>query len=238
MKKIFYYQFVFVSFFLLLFSACTKTNNTTDNQPESTEQIVPLAVGNNWQYTIEQVLFNCVNGVLYCEHYDVIDTTTAVVSSIINIDYENENFDAFVIDDASFSSHPFVYRNTDQGFIEYGKLSSNGEVDFAIKLKIKFPIQAGETWKDVDEYYGNEYLCVSTDEIMTTNVGSFHCYVFELVDDTALEGNYTHYYYAPEVGLIAEIRHKEQYFNADAPVPVPEEFQDWYVKKLNSFTLF
>ena len=236
MKKMLFYRFVFVSFLLLF--ACTKTNNTIDNQPESTEHIVPLAVGNSWQYSIEQVLFNCVNGVLYCEHYDVIDTTTANVTSTINIDYENENFDAYVIDDASFSLYPFVYRNTAQGFIQYGKLSSNGDVDFETKLIIKFPIQAGETWKDIDEYYGNEYLCFSTDEIMTTNVGSFHCYVFELVDDTALEGNYTRYYYTPEVGLIAEIRHKEQYFNADAPVQVPEEFQDWYVKKLNSVSLF
>ncbi|OQX70928.1 MAG: hypothetical protein B6D62_03190 [Candidatus Cloacimonas sp. 4484_275] len=231
MKKTVFY--VFYLGLLFLFS-CSSQKTTENNPPDFHEEIVPLALENNWNYTIEKVLFSCIDGELHCEHYDVIDTTSALVTSSLEVNYENETFPAFVIEDLNYSSFPFVYRNTAEGLIEYGKLESNGEIDFEVKLKVKFPIQTGETWKEFDEYYGDEFVCVSEDDTLTTAAGTFHCYVFELIDESSPEGNYTRFYYKPGIGLIAEIRHKEIYVNASEPVTVPEEYQDWYVKKLFS----
>ncbi len=223
--------------FIILLSCQDK--KTTEPNDQNNQKILPLAVGNSWNYELNTVAYACDDGNLVCVPFFISDAIVHEITDKMDIEYENETFEIFAFVNEFDALPPMAYRNTDDGLIEYGEIEydKDATIDFDVKLLIKFPITVGETWLDQEGISGIEYKCISKDESLTTPAGVFNCYVFEVIDDDKNDDEYVRYYYVPDVGLIAEIHHRELFYYNNVDYPIPLEFQDHYKKVLNDYSL-
>jgi len=235
MKQRKYFMILLVS--IILFSCQDK--KTTEPNDQDPQEILPLALGNFWKYELNTVLYSCNEGELECESFFISDSIIHEITDKIDIEYENETFEVFAFVNEFDALPPMAYRNTDSGLIEYGEIEYNKDVsvDFDVKLLVKFPIAVGEIWLDQEGYSETEYKCISSNESLTTPAGVFSCYVFEIVDDDENDGEHVRYYYAPEIGLVAEIHHRELFYYNNVYYDIPAIYQDHYKKVLNQYSL-
>lgn len=217
--------------------ACSKQKTTEPDAGNHIHQIIPLAIGNTWNYETSEVLYACEEGELECQPYPLNNELEHYITDSLQVDYEGENFPIFVSEDEIYAFQKFAIRNTADGLIEYGDIGGDQTIDYDPKLIVKYPISVGETWFDQDGFYQKQYRCISQNEEMTTPAGTFNCYVYELIDDQMEEGDFIKYYYAVDVGLIAEIRHRDVFFYGNTYYDIPNQFRDYYVKKLTSYSL-
>ena len=235
MKHRKYLMILLVSIILM---SC-QDKKTTEPNDQNTQEIMPLALDNFWQYELNTIAYACNEGVLECQPFFISDSIVHEITDKLEIEYENETFEVFAFLNEFDALPPMALRNTDDGLVQYGEIEYGKAVSFdpEVKLLVKFPIAVEETWIDQEGYAGIEYKCISTNETMTTPAGTFSCYVFEVVDDDENDGEYVRYYYTPDIGLVAEIHHREVFYYNNVDYDIPPIYQDHYKKLLNDYSL-
>ncbi len=222
---------------IIIFISGCKIKKTTESDDQISSEILPLAVDNTWNYELNTVAYSCNEGELECIPYFISDAIEHEITEKMDIEFDGDSIEVFVLVNYFDAIPPTAYRTTNEGLVEYGEVEAERDIDFDVKLKVKYPIEAGETWIDKEGFYGTEYKCISTTESMNTPAGTFNCYVFELVDENFLEDEYVRYYYTLDIGLIAEIHHRETFYYNNIYYDIPVEYQNHYVKKITSYSL-
>ena len=209
-------------------------SNLTDPEENDEKVIMPLSVGNEWIYEISYVSYNFHTGPdtmsFYTNNYP--DTSEQKVLNKKIIETQIGFVEVYAVGTDYWSDLKF-YSNTCIGLVQY-RWDNQNEIYYASNLLAKYPADIGDTW----QYDGNQACqCISTNEKLKTPAGTFKCYVYEVVDESASDNNHKRFYYAPNIGLIAYIWHSEIYISNDKEYEIPTECQDRYKKQLISYSL-
>jgi len=177
MKHVFLLLMALVLTFTL-FVACEEENT---DEPMVTS-LVPIKLGNTWTYRETNKVTQYGNEV----HIDTFSQTVVGPYTVNGVDYlsiedSQENFEML--------GQRFFYGNDDQGnMMFYGGISSTDTL-ILNSIYMKKNVTAGESWTTSVAYFdeGDQtfkqssytFKCVSSDTLITTPGGSFHCKVFE-----------------------------------------------------------
>ena len=196
--------------------------------------IVPLAVGNYWEY-IDSTFFN--------DTLFVVDTAKLGITGKINIEYQGNNYDVFYWNWFNTNINPpqpeptkWLIRNQADGLWEYGMLNDTDTL-LLQNLSLKFPVNIGDTWPIMAYSITDTNIsvsdtltmeCLDIDKEYITPSGTFQCYVYKYqwVILKSYKGNFIHPfnhndpiynhpytksdtfsvlgYFAPNVGLVGQ----------------------------------
>jgi len=206
LKVIQHYQKFTVLVIIFILIGCIRNPNSPDSA--ETEYLVPLNIGNFWDYEFENksVRRDSVKSKEVIEDQDVYFLET---------------------DHGTWTSSRAIY-NTQKGYYEtlYFRIDLNNPMYY-----FKCPVMVGDTWENkfiFDHGWTNKYECLSKDAKVDVPAGTFNCILYEVIMQTQDGNNFLHhYYFKPGIGLIAI---KE--FVSDSS----GQKEEWK-KKLNSYCL-
>ncbi len=209
----------------------TEVCNDTIFRPLSTEGLIPLTVGNYWEYKLETYIYG-----------DTIPQiiTNYTVQGITKKHYalfECNLYEAIVYDRSLGGPDEWLFWQDSTGYYGLGGMSDKDTL-INKSLLWEYPVEEGESWKSLILFfnkatqkfeYGDtiKYTCVSTNRKFDTPAGKFSCYVFYYRTDIApdVSGFYDVYDYVnPEIGIIGqevfitieEFRETESWLNKKA----------------------
>lgn len=202
-----HYLLIIVVLSVLLLS-CEKDNGPLASSPfrqmNFNENIIPLAVGNQWVY-----IDSTFGGSIY------VDSTCYCIIDKGVVEYQSRSYRVFyraVLDYATleFSDLSWLFANTSDGINCFGGVNSQGNSFLTKTLFLKYPVNVGDTWNELSICYrDNEFwICdtiartvVSVDELFMTPAGNFHCCVYSRLfeNDTVLD------YYSVNIGHVGQI---------------------------------
>jgi hypothetical protein len=160
---------------LILVSGCRKDDLIVNPQPEY-KGIIPLAIGNKWNFNIY-----------------AYDTTGAIIVSNI-LSYEVIG-DSMINGSRWFKISNFLCANRSNGF---SSLSNSDQL-----LIFKYPAAAQDSF--YVNGVVNYLHVASIDTTITISLGTYHCYAFDshqLISPGAFGGSYEILYVSPEVGIV------------------------------------
>lgn len=182
----------------------TCTNNPVDSREKCLDQssddvLLPLTVGNYWNYKIKH----------YWE-----DSVTYSVSKKHVMEFEGEVFDAYEWNRED-SDIRWLFTNKDDGLYLVGGYSDHDIMVHPV-LEYKYPAEKDESWqvpRMVYNLYENRFYfkdtitvtCVDNNKMVSTPAGSFntHVYMYKLrIAEDVLGYDYFLRYYAPSHGLV------------------------------------
>ncbi len=180
--------------------------------PLNTNELLPLTVGNWWEYELQTFIYGGDN-----------DTTILInygVQQIKEKHYSLYNcclYETVVYDRGFGGSENWLYWQDSTGVYSLGGFS---DVDSLINKSLisKYPVEKGESWMSQNVYfdkltrkfvYGDsiKYTCVSINKEFDTPIGKISCYVFYYRTDIASDviGFYDTYdYISPGIGLVGQ----------------------------------
>lgn len=225
-------KFYLIVLLVLSISIILSCSDTTEPEPEE-KVILPLVVGNNWEYEYQQVLFDTYADSLRIYVYK--DTVFKEVTYRRIVEYEGFLLAVYYYDYSNWEDNSYLYRNEDLGLVSYGRVDEDdGEISFYSEpyLIALFPAMVGDLWK---QYSSDNYIyeCVSINEQVTVPAGTFNCYVYEgtRISDGKLVFIY---YYAPNIGLIGYKLYRGESYQG---YEIPLEYQCYWSQKLLSYSL-
>lgn len=206
LKVIQHYQKFTVLVIIFILIGCIRSPNSPDSA--ETEYLVPLNIGNFWDYEFENksVRRDSVKSKEVIEDQDVYFLET---------------------DMGSWTESKAIY-NSFNGYYEtlYFNVDLNNST-----YHFKYPVKVGDSWENTfvfDHGWTNKYECLSKDAKVDVPAGTFNCILYEVIMQTQDGNNFLHhYYFKPRIGLIAI---KE--FVSDSS----GQKEEWE-KKLNSYCL-
>ena len=168
-------------FFIFIFIALI----TSQLMFGQSDVIVPLAVGNYWEY---------IDSTFYNDTLSVVDTSKLGITGEVNIEYQGNNYDVFYWNWFNTNTIPpqpepnkWLIRNEADGLWEYGMLNDTDTL-LLQNLNLKFPANIGDSWpimvyivRDTSISVGDTLTmkCLDTDEEYITPSGIFQCYVYQ-----------------------------------------------------------
>ncbi len=166
---------------VIMISSCKKNSEQTSNSPgNATSVLIPLKTGNYWDFIDSS--FN--NGV-----FTSADTSRLTITGTKQVSYQGKDYTVWFWSWYKQSQSPCWFVNNESDGLHFygGKLDS---VDYFLtkNLSYKFPVQAGETWKQVSVTYSGTkfYLgdtlptkCLSTSYSFKTKIGVLSCIEFQ-----------------------------------------------------------
>ena len=169
---------------VLSLSGCGGDGSPVSAVPEGA--IVPLAIGNRW----------------------LMDDTVWVASGAvlsISVDTFQVLRDTLMAGQAAYVMHwrniDLVVANKLDGFYE------NNHPHPSLRLTFKYPAHVGDS-ASVARYYGATMVVTSTDSLVSSPAGAFHCYVYYTVE---YSGSYTYAFrdmISPDIGFIGYDRYR------------------------------
>ena len=165
-KGIKFIRQLFILSMLIILISCSKST-----EPINNKTIIPLSVGNSWNYECENyIVVTSKWGITFeketsYEYWEIINTRI--------IEYENEYIEVYCnqILKNYGSTETSLLKNTENGIVEYGILDNNGEVTLNYKFLIQYPVNIGDIWEEnengsqeqfdfADQHYnsGDQYL--------------------------------------------------------------------------------
>lgn len=228
MKRI--YLIVLLALSISMIFSCS---DTTEPEPEE-QVIMPLVIGNTWEYEYQEVWFGIYADSLRINVYK--DTVFKEVTYRRIVEYEGFLLAVYYYGVSIWEEDYFyLYRNEDLGLICYGDVDEDdGEISFYSEphLIALFPAEVGDLWK---QYSNSPYIyeCVAINEQVTVPAGTFNCYVYEgaRISDGELVFIY---YYALNIGLIGYKRYRGESYEG---YEIPIEYQCFWERKLLSYSL-
>jgi len=219
-----------------LFYNCSETvNGPHEMQPYNYSPLNPGEVSSYWKYFgyyNSTVWFRDSNWVYQGfeafninfsdSSFEVIDSTKREIIDETEISIDNTTYIARAFVNTRLSIQPrkeapkWLYWNSDDGIYSMGGYSITDTL-FVKGLKLKYPVKSGEIWQGHNVFYnGVDFFtrksiftkCISVNEVISTPIGTFECYVFinRTIVAEDVSGFYDHYqYYAPDVGLICQV---------------------------------
>ncbi len=186
---------------LFLFSC--SDNSTGDEKDDCLKKgpdvLLPLAVGNYWNYQVQ---------------HSWTDSVKYVSSKMLKVQNDGEDLDVYVWGKED-SDINWLYMNKVDGLYLVGGYTEYDTLIHPV-LQYKYPVNKDETWqvpRMVYNLYENRfyfkdtltYTCVDTDFVVNTNIGDFNTYVYlyklKPADDV-LELERYYNYYSPTFGLL------------------------------------
>ena len=212
-----YLTLILIIWLLLFFFAGCKKSPVNDNNVEEPEFLVPLDVGNYWEY-----IGYTFSGDDIIE--GLTDSFRVEITDKMTVNYEGESYDAAVqsIFYPVWNQEPdiikWLYWNGENGLYLLGGIS---QTDMLIKkiLYFNYPVEVGEEWmypRPVFDMLNLEFFiydtltitCVGKNEPFETRAGTFKCYVYKYTrissDDAVFIWDY-YFYYAPGIGQVGSI---------------------------------
>jgi hypothetical protein len=190
-------------FFLLIIAVSSCSDSGTAVVGNKTVEILPLAIGNQWIYSVQPY---DVNGSFYSPWEG---GRTVLADTMI----DGEKWFTW---DSTDVRHFWI--NHSDGFYLYPATWSDGSsIKKTKQLYYKYPGTVGDAppylrTKYTDHSSYDTYEIVSTDSLFTTPAGDFHCYVYEFYSYSEDSATHTKtkeaskykyfYFYAPGVGLV------------------------------------
>ena len=178
--------------------------------------IVPLTVGNYWEY---------IDSTFYNDTLFVVDTSKLGITGELNIEYQGNNYDVFYWNWFNTNTIPpqpepnkWLIRNEADGLWEYGMLI-NTDTLLLQNLNLKFPANIGDSWPIMAYFVTDTSIsvgdtltmeCLDTDKEYTTPSGNFQCYVYQY----QLE-----FLKSPEANYILPFKETEIFHNSQNAVP-------------------
>lgn len=203
--RVIHFIVLIISGVLLL--SCEKDNGLIVNSPfqvaNFNDKIIPFAVGNQWTYV------DSTNGV---SPY----TTVLGIIGVTDTIYQGRPYKAYHwnwLNGPNFQPSDITWymANGPDGVLNFGGICSSGSFMVAKSLYVKYPVQAGETWNRLDIYFQFSgsfavmdttlMTVVSTDEILVTPAGTFHCIVYSSQFYTTTYRDY----YALNIGWVGRV---------------------------------
>ncbi len=161
--------------------------------PEDTNSLLPLTIGNTWEYVDSLFL---ANDSVHVHHY----TWSVVGKTTIFTGGDSLQVCIFRIRFPDGNSYDYFYRNNPDGLTRYLPYYSDGD-RYLKTLLVKYPMHVGDTWKEDQGDYYNLLRCVSTDTPIATNWRVFHCY--QVRYDSPYGGGYEDSFYSYRFGQVA-----------------------------------
>jgi len=189
-----------------------------DKQEKPNLDLVPLAVGNTWNYARFAISVN------------YRDTMSVVIVDEDQLEYDGRPYTAYTqFNYFNFNDNPYPWRwmvRTDKdGHYQFASIivSSQSGIDTLVinDLVYKYPAEIGDsTFVKRFKFAGgvkNEivvfdtviYTLISKDEEIETPAGTFSCYVYKHYRPPfaldVLYGDYVYEYFVPGIGKVAKI---------------------------------
>lgn len=190
---------------LVLLAGCDLFNN---EQEKSIDELMPLAVGNYWEYEYNRRSFK--------------DTLRYEVATEIQVPWGDTSYTAYGYNRVplppEIPEFYWLYRNGEAGLYLMGGMADTDTL-YTQYVNKPWPAGEGQIWdiprlafsRDSLKFYVSDTLQVTlidTDREIETPAGTFECYVYKytvsLADDVRLNSDYF-MYYSPGVGLVAQI---------------------------------
>ena len=192
---------LFILILLFLFSCNENStgNDKNDCLKQGPDVLLPLTVGNYWNYQVE---------------HSWTDSVKYIVSKKMQVEYEGEELEAYVYGKENGNIN-WLYMNKEDGLYLVGGYTEYDTLIHPI-LQFKYPVNKGETWqfpRMVYHLYENKfyfkdtltYTCVDTDFIVHTNIDSFstNVYLYSLkpAPDVQMKEDY-YSYFSPYNGRV------------------------------------
>lgn len=205
-----------ISLSLFMAGACNNRNPTSSEMQEAV--LMPLTTGNTWLYQTQLFISgDPVEG--------LTDSTGSRIIGQTQVSFEGQMIEVGIqefFDPASGQAREakWLTWNGPDGLYSLGGISIRDTLVRKV-LKLKFPVEVGESWQFPSLAYdlGERkfvlddtltFTCVSTDTPFVTLVDTFQCYVYKYSqrpEEDVLEIWDYFFYYTPGVGLVGtEIR--------------------------------
>lgn len=188
----------------------------SDNDHIHSDDLMPLEVGNWWDYEVRNHLFQ----------NPVVDTVRYEVTAEVPVTVEGASYTAFAFNLLPFPEgtpeYYWLNRNAGDGLYTMGGIAETDTL-FVNSIDKKYPAEIGETWESSQisfsrsdfEFYINDTLkitVVDTDREVQTPAGTFRCYVYHFEadqgEDVAANAQIFQFY-SPGVGLIKQEDRRE-----------------------------
>ena len=196
------------STFLCFLILCTSCDLFTNEQKETTGELMPLAVGNYWEYENT--------------YLDVIkDTLLYEVTEEIQIPIGDTTYTAYAMNfiplPPDLPSYYWLRRNDEEGLFLMGGISDTDTL-FMNEVEYRLPIRVGEIFETPRisfsfarrEFYISDTLSITLiddDREVITPAGKFKCFVYNFDlsagDDVAERFDY-YLFYSLGVGLVKQ----------------------------------
>ncbi|MEI6682277.1 MAG: hypothetical protein WCO44_06600 [Bacteroidota bacterium] len=168
---------------MIMISSCKKNSEQTSTSSGGTSSmLIPLKTGNYWEFIDSS--FN--NGV-----FTYADTSRLTITGTKHVSYQGKDYTVWFWSWNNQAQSPCWFVNNESDGLHFygGKLDS---VDYFLtkQLSYKFPVQAGETWKQVSVTYSGTkfYLgdtlpthCLATSYPFKTKAGVLSCIEFQYI---------------------------------------------------------
>jgi len=225
-----------VCFFIVLLTCekCNRNNSPLDPvQPNDTtntdvcmdtlesmnneHSIMPLAVGNQWDYVTYWITDE--GGIIE----GLTDSLRTEITGDTIVNYEGLCYHVSLITTIYLPSseareNSWYYWNGEDGLYSMGGISDYDTLIGKV-LELKYPVVAGDSWAvpnlvyhidDREFYYKDNqvFTCISTDAEFETPVGTFTCYKYHFRMSPAedvLEDWDIYDYYVPGIGKVGQI---------------------------------
>ncbi len=209
MKKL--YILLMIIIFAMLIAGCSEDSTNPSGQQSFQDEIIPLAVGNQWIYLytdettgLQDTLCKGVSGseMFECEDHELREVF---------------HWNWYNLDEGHYEDHKSLCYNTEEGFHKAGGISSSDSL-FADYLTVKYPVSEGDSWIYTDIEYDPENsqwvytdtleaFCTAVDTMITTPAGFFTCIEVTLCRLGTEPGGLfvQRFYYSPNIGYIGFI---------------------------------
>lgn len=167
----------------LIVCACSKNENIID--PNQFSFIIPLKVGNEWQYKMD-----------YYDSLGRFDSSKQLTSKVLSV---NDNW--FLMENFGFFTETAVYKNIEDGFHIYNKVAGSS----LEALLFKYPIKKG------DKYYVNASTleAASTDTLIKTSKGDFRCIEYHYYPNSrGFKYIGYRFFISPGIGIIRLVKYR------------------------------
>jgi hypothetical protein len=207
-------RLMFLFIITILVSSCEKKGNDTITGVINTSStIVPLVVGNQWEY---------IDSTFSTTGPPHVDSSKLGITGKISISYQGQSVEVFYWNwYDNKTNHPQDYKwlgkSESDGYYVYGGASSKGVYVLTRALSQKYPLSVGDTWMrpnvtaraDSTFYIADTslYRCVSVNQELKTAAGTFSACVYTY-QRTRTVGSVvtvidTYLYYVPSIGYVS-----------------------------------
>ena len=162
----------------VLIVSCSNNNGTGPSN--NNELILPLTLGNEWQYVAPES--------------DSVNTILKVIDSQ-NLNYNDEDISVFSLNwiEENYIDTLLIF-NKDDGLYY---LSPNFDNDW---LFLKYPVNVDDFW--YNPFEEGPIKCLSTNQSVGTPAGNFNCFVYGFYYDSG-DLPYLEIYCHPDIGIVA-----------------------------------
>lgn len=194
---------------VLLMAGCGLLDS--DDSQILSGELMPLEVGNWWEYQINRPL----------RTNSPPDTVREVVSRAVTVEINGQSYTAFGwnadIDFSPLPEYQWLSRNGEDGLYKMGGIAGTDTL-FINEISYKLKAEVGDSWQMTQvsfsrsdlEFYISDTLQVTlmdTDRVVETPAGTFRCYVYHfdvsMGYDVAERFDYF-MFYSPGVGMILQ----------------------------------